>query len=666
MRCLLLVIAIPSIALAKPKVAVAPLSGDDDGKLSALVADAAASAGKVTGPDKVARVLDSVGVSTLSASTAKRLRAKLQVDVVVYGKARGQHIDLTISGQNMTSRLAIDFESTKELRKELAGKLGKRIESALDAEQEGTDDRAARDELGTRKKRAPDEEPTKRTAKRSDDEEEADEEVENPFGGTRRKKAGKADERGKRTAEEDEPKRGKRSGDSKRVSDDEEPRRGKKVSDDEEPRRGKKVSGDETDKRGKRLADDEEPRRGKKATDDEEPRRGKKVSDDEEPRRGKKASDDEEPRRGKNASDDEEPRRGKKASDDKRASDEDSPRRGKKASADEDSPRRGKKASEEASDDTDEPRRGKKGDKRATDDESADDDRPRKRKRSADDDSGDEDVASRDEDDDSERKDDDDSDDKPAKHARHMLTQAALWANVGLGFATRNLSWDATGAMAPPAVGTVAPAGRIEGEVYPLLFTSVRGAATGIGAFGLYESTFALGIAVPNTTPAVVAPISAAHYAVGARYRVVFGSSSIAFGVAYWRRTFIADRSGLAMGTALDMPDVSYRAVALGALGRFAITPKIAAFGSLDFPLMLYSGPIQEPANYGAARVIAFDIRAGVQIAVMKHIALQVLADFEQIGLSFTKQAGSMAAARDVSGATDRTIGLSATIGVMY
>ncbi|HEU4665931.1 MAG TPA: hypothetical protein VFS55_18020 [Dokdonella sp.] len=164
----------------------------------------------------------------------------------------------------------------------------------------------------------------------------------------------------------------------------------------------------------------------------------------------------------------------------------------------------------------------------------------------------------------------------------------------------------------------------------------------------------------------MTAPIKNGHYAIGARYRFVFGKHSLALGVSYWRRYYMADRSQLMKPEDLDMPDVDYSAVAPGALLRIAATPKIAAFASLDLPLMLHSGPIQDPTSYGAAKILAFDLRGGAQILVAEHAALQIGLEVDQVGLSFTGQPGSMAVRRAVTKATDRSVGLAATIGLTY
>ncbi|HEX5062371.1 MAG TPA: hypothetical protein VFV99_23530 [Kofleriaceae bacterium] len=531
---LLLLVALPRLAFAEPKVAVAPLD-DDDGKVAEIVSDAVAERAKLTKPARVESAMKSLGVSVLSPKSLKKLRTKLDVDVVIYGSVERdgdtKRVSLTFAGSNKSKpKLELEAKNTKQLRKELAGKLAKRIDSAMEG---GGGD---------------------------DDEEEEDD------ARAKREQAKREEER-KQREEEDRKK--------------------------EEEKRKK----EEEEAEAKRKKEDE---RRKKDDDEREARRKKKDDDEREARRKKRGDDDEEDgrRRKKRGDDDEEDGRRKK-----RVADED----------DEDSGRARKRLGDEDEDSGD------------------DEDKPRRKKR---------------------------------KQKRHVLTQAALWLDGGGAVARRTLTYAATGMMRPPPVGTAAAAGRIEGEVYPASFSSLKGGAAGFGISAILGYTFGLGIAVPGTQK--TAAIKNGHYSIGARYRFVFGEHSVALGVSYWRRYFMADRTGLMNPDQLDMPDVDYTAIAPGVSARIAATPTIAAFGSLDLPLMLDSGPIQKPASYGSAKILAFDLRAGAQVMVASNIALQFAAEIDQIGLSFTGQAGSKASTRMVTAATDRSIGLAATLGVTY
>jgi len=499
-RWALLVLLVAAPALARPKVAVAPLDGDDDQKISSIVADAAGDHAKVTGPGRVAKALDSLSITSLSGKGLKKLRSNLEVDVVIHGAVRKKHVSLTLSGKGkQKATLELDFKTTKALRKELAKQLGKKLDEAAGGNDDDADD---------------------------------DDDAKRPFGDT--------------------PKSDGKKGDDDR----------KKGDDDERKKR------DEDDRR---RADDER----------------KKHDDDE---------------------------RRKRDDDDRRRASHDDDRK-KRVAADDDSVRR-----------------------RSDDDDS----HSRKRKRH--------------------RGGDDDVDERP----RNPITQAALWLDAGAAFARRTLSWDYGPGMGmgPPGVGTAAAAGAIEGELYPWAFSTLRGGGAALGVFGDFGYTVGLGIAVPGTN--VTAPIKDGHYSIGARYRVAFGSSSIAFGAAYWRRWYIADRSGLMMATQLDMPDVDYTAIAPGAVARFAAAPKVGVVIAVDVPLMLDAGPISKGTSYGPADVLAFDVLAGVQISLAPHYALQLRGDFNQVGLSFAAKAQSGAAVRGVTSATDRSMGLTATLGILY
>ena len=248
---------------------------------------------------------------------------------------------------------------------------------------------------------------------------------------------------------------------------------------------------------------------------------------------------------------------------------------------------------------------------------------------------------------------------------RNLMTTGAAWVDIGAEVARRTLTWSTTGAMArPPTVGTAAGAGRIGGEVYPFAFDSPSGGQAGLGLYGDYARTVGLSIAVPGTT--LKSTIKDGHYEIGARYRFVFGDTSVAVGAAYWRRWYTADRSGLMMPTQLDMPDVDYAGFAPGAEVRFAATPTIAGFASIDVPLVMASGDIQSATSYGRGTVIAFDVLGGVQILLGPHYALQLAGAFDQVGIKFLAAANSLANTRGVTGSTDRSYGLNATIGILY
>jgi len=273
-------------------------------------------------------------------------------------------------------------------------------------------------------------------------------------------------------------------------------------------------------------------------------------------------------------------------------------------------------------------------------------------------------------------------DDEPAVRKRKGRKPAdeeaapQVVARIGAGglVAQRRLTWDVRGgltqAQIPPRVITTAGAARVEGELYPFALGNPSSALAGLGLAGAYDKTFGLSIKIPNQT--VRAPIDQAHYAVGARYRFGVGeASTIALGVDYMRRHYIADRSGL-MAAVLDAPDVDYTAIVPGIAARVPVSPAVAIFGDLDGMLLLDTGPIQKTASYGPATVYGLDVVGGVDIALAKQIGLRIALEYSQINFAFNGK-GMMASLRDndattqdVMGATDRSIGVTATLGLMY
>ena len=341
------------------------------------------------------------------------------------------------------------------------------------------------------------------------------------------------------------------------------------------------------------------------------------------------------------------------------AADDDAARRPRKSLADDDAARRTRKPPA----DDDDARRPRK--------PPADDDAPARRKRAGDEPTTERKprVASTD-------------DDEPAvrKRKRRKPTdeeaapQVYARASAGGLVAQRRLTWDVRGgltqAQIPPRVITTAGAARVDGELYPFGLANPSGALAGLGLAAAYDKTFGLSIQIPNQP--VRAPIDQAHYAVGARYRFGVGeASTIALGVDYMRRHYIADRSGL-MAAVLDAPDVDYTAIVPGIAARTPVSPAVAIFGDLDGMLLLDTGPIQKTASYGPATVYGVDVVGGVDIALARQIGLRLALEYSQINFSFNGK-GMMASLRDndattqdVMGATDRSIGVTATLGLMY
>ncbi len=250
-------------------------------------------------------------------------------------------------------------------------------------------------------------------------------------------------------------------------------------------------------------------------------------------------------------------------------------------------------------------------------------------------------------------------DDDDDNTARHPLTSPSVWLDAGAAALHRSLVYETTGAAAPPPpVGTISASGQLEAELYPFAFDSLAPPSAGLGLAAAVRKTVGLSIAVPGTTTS--APINEARYMIGARYRFHFGTTTLATGLSYWRQVFIADRSGLPMGAMLDMPDTAYQAVAPGGALRFAATPTIAVYVSLDIPLVFASGSITTGTQLGKATVIAGAGEGAVDFLLGPHYGLRFAALYDRFDFLFD------APRRGVSAAIDSTFALTATFALIY
>jgi len=262
-------------------------------------------------------------------------------------------------------------------------------------------------------------------------------------------------------------------------------------------------------------------------------------------------------------------------------------------------------------------------------------------------------------------RDEDDDDGPGVKRKRHPVTQVGIRITAGPTIGRRTLTYDSTSAMPPRRVGTLTPGARLEAEIYPFAIDKLQKGIGGLGIHAEAEKALFLKIRVPNTGGRE-APINQQAFAAGVRYRIPFGDSTFAFGIDYVRRQYIADRSGLAVRTDLDMPDVDYSAFAPAIAGRFGVNRNAAVFVDAKGLLVMSTGQIQRPDSYGSASVISFEAAAGLDYALATSYGIRLGLDFWQAGFSFNAPQGSMAATRSVSGATDRVITATLALAVTY
>ena len=229
------------------------------------------------------------------------------------------------------------------------------------------------------------------------------------------------------------------------------------------------------------------------------------------------------------------------------------------------------------------------------------------------------------------------------------ITQQQVFAAAGVAGIRRTLTYTSTGAGAPPAVATGAGELELDAEGY----LSKKG--TGLGVAIMLRQAVGLGIAPPGGSSV---GMTEAEYRFGARFRIASGSSAYSFGLDYWRRREIADRSGLATPMSLDMPDADYLAVAPNAQARFGVSPKAAVFINAELPYVIATGPMG--ATFPAKGGLGFCVDGGVDYALAARYALRFAATFDQVSAAIGSNG------RNVNGLTDRAMGISATVAMTY
>ncbi|MGE5183749.1 MAG: hypothetical protein ACM31C_16870, partial [Acidobacteriota bacterium] len=473
-------VAVPALALAKPRVALVPLDNDSGGDIQDAVVDALGGDElALVGPKQVARAADKLGLEgTYSEKELKKLANELDADAVVQasvstkGSNKVLHFKLFAHGKKLKG-FKIEFGSAKS-RKFKAALHDKMVEKLGDAGNKGDDD----------------DRPSRKKAKGGDDDE-------NPLPAAKEKETRR---------------KGRRGGDDE-------------ASDDKPAKRKKDRKGDKEDK--DRSGDDDS------------------------------------------------------GGDDKVAK---------------------KKSDDDSGDDS-----STKGDKGDDDSSGGDDDDKSKKKRtaSADDDAGGDDggeVRGH-------------AEVEAASTAR-TANRAAIRVDAGVSVTGRSLTFNSrqftegTGSPKPYSNAPV-PGARVEGEVFPLAVGSPNSALAGLGLAGMYDKTISLGLH-NALMPATTYSANEFRWNIGARYRYVFGnkptSPSVTVGLDYGHRQFkVANRPPPSSGIVIDIPDVGYVGITPNVQLRVPLAPAVALIAGGGSFLAMRAGQIQDPEQYGQAKVTEFE-----------------------------------------------------------
>jgi hypothetical protein len=312
---------------------------------------------------------------------------------------------------------------------------------------------------------------------------------------------------------------------------------------------------------------------------------------------------------------------------------------------------------------------GDEGDDQTSDgNDDQDDDRPKKKKKKK--------KRSRDDDEDE----DEDLSEAQLHAMLYSANRAAIRVDFGPSMVARSLSFNSNPIANPPRgySNSPVPGARIAMEFYPLALRNRLGAGAGLG-FGLdYDRTLSLSVRVPQTDGSVISlPTTQSRLFADLRYRFVFGnratSPSLTVIAGYGQRDFAVDRVPLsASGIVLDMPDVGYRMFAPGLNARFPVASTVALGVQARGLLVLDAGAIQTKQEYGQATITGVEANGFIDILLGTRFAIKIAGDFALLGYSFTgngEQSNNRdmdPATKDVGGASDRYIGASVTMAVLF
>lgn len=343
------------------------------------------------------------------------------------------------------------------------------------------------------------------------------------------------------------------------------------------------------------------------------------------------------------------------------------------APADEDRPKKKKGGDEAEDEDPLTTKKDKKDQKKKAskkdegEDEEADEDSPKKKKKKKK-------VASED----GEEEDEDAEVSIRSKSPKHSANRVAARLDVGVSFKNRQLTYNSRTNFPEgpkPFKNAPVPGGRFEVELYPLAFANPKSIAAGLGLAAEYDKTLLLTLRT-TAEPGVAVKANQQTYSIGGRLRFVLGSTatspSITIGAGYGKRRFTTDKSGLQMQSSLDVPDTNYTTIDPGLSIRIPLLGALAlTFGGRAL-IITDAGPIQQPTSYGRAKVFGAWAQGGLDIVLGNRFAIRLVGEFQQVGFAFTGT-GDLARNRDldpdtkdVGGASDRSIGGSATLAVLY
>ena len=249
--------------------------------------------------------------------------------------------------------------------------------------------------------------------------------------------------------------------------------------------------------------------------------------------------------------------------------------------------------------------------------------------------------------------------------------ERALDAVVGISMTMRRMGFTIrSGLRATPSgyAGIPVPGGLVDVTLYPLALGHSRGdQLKNIGVELLYDRVIKLS-SQDKMTGMTYSTVES-RFALSGVYRYPLGSSATA-PVAVGTLGF--ERQSFNILGPVDIPDVKYSMVPVGAGIRFPLGGKLTLGADAKLLVVLAAGQITDGNQYGDASVIGFEGDAGGDYLIKPNLFLRAAVRIETIGFSF-KGTGTQSYLRDgdpetvdVKGGRDNYFAGIVTVGYIY
>ena len=245
----------------------------------------------------------------------------------------------------------------------------------------------------------------------------------------------------------------------------------------------------------------------------------------------------------------------------------------------------------------------------------------------------------------------------------------------GISVTGRKLVFRHTGdaADAPPGYkGAPVPGGYLTGALYPMAFGNKRGGLANLGIGFVADRVIRLQSAVSDGTGGTTSLATReSRYGIDVRYRHNFSDKPDAFAieasVGYNKLSFVINKNSAPNGVVVDVPNVSYAYVDPGLTLHVPLIDRLSLGVAAKFMLVLDTGEIQTPDQYGAATVTGVDSDVGLEYRIGGHFLARAGGRLTYLGYAF-KGTGVLSdrntdGSADVGGASDRFLGGYATVG---